>query len=153
MFAKLFSALISITVHGTELPKLGHLKTKQVHCVAEAIYHESRGEPKLGQAAVAMVIFNRSTISEFPESWCEVVYQPGQFQWVKKTKRGHKHNNPTWNNSYAAAVEFSVMYTMGISFVPESVGSATFFSRGGFNNPKLTFSDQIGDHKFFQIIN
>ncbi len=44
-------------------------------CLAQAIYHEARGETALGQLAVANVIVNRARSSKFPGSLCGVVYQ------------------------------------------------------------------------------
>jgi len=50
-------------------------KQNQVDCVAEAIYFEARGEPLVGQLAVANVINNRVKSSKFPDTYCDVVYQ------------------------------------------------------------------------------
>lgn len=48
---------------------------KERNCLAEAIYHEARGEPIDGQWAVAKVILNRVESKKFPSSVCGVVYQ------------------------------------------------------------------------------
>ncbi len=45
------------------------------YCLAEAIYHEARGEPTLGQLAVANVILNRVASDQYPNSVCGVVHQ------------------------------------------------------------------------------
>lgn len=45
------------------------------YCLAEAIYHEARGEPTLGQLAVANVILNRVASDQYPDSVCGVVHQ------------------------------------------------------------------------------
>lgn len=44
-------------------------------CLAQAIFHESRGEPEQGQWAVASVILNRVQSRRYPDSVCEVVFQ------------------------------------------------------------------------------
>jgi len=44
-------------------------------CLAEAIYHEARGEPETGQWAVANVILNRVQSARYPGSICGVVFQ------------------------------------------------------------------------------
>lgn len=44
-------------------------------CLAQAIYHEARGEPEAGQWAVAEVILNRVASSRYPSSVCGVVFQ------------------------------------------------------------------------------
>ncbi|WP_417578713.1 cell wall hydrolase [Pelagibacterium sp.] len=47
----------------------------EIHCLAQAIYHESRGEPDRGQWAVASVILNRVDSRTYPDSVCGVVFQ------------------------------------------------------------------------------
>ena len=49
--------------------------TRQMRCLAEAIYFEARGEPEAGQAAVAQVVLNRVRSGIFPTNVCAVVYQ------------------------------------------------------------------------------
>jgi hypothetical protein len=48
---------------------------RQMRCLAEAIYFESRSEPEDGQAAVAQVVLNRVRSGIYPTSVCGVVYQ------------------------------------------------------------------------------
>lgn len=44
-------------------------------CLAEAIYHEARGEPLVGQIAVAEVVLNRRDSGRYPDTVCGVVEQ------------------------------------------------------------------------------
>jgi hypothetical protein len=48
---------------------------RQMRCLAEAIYFESRSEPEDGQAAVAQVVLNRVRSGIYPATVCGVVYQ------------------------------------------------------------------------------
>ncbi len=48
---------------------------EQWHCLAEAIYYESRGEPLSGQIAVAEVILNRVQSRNYPNTVCAVTRQ------------------------------------------------------------------------------
>ena len=57
--------------------------SEQMHCLAGAVYFESRGEPLAGQLAVAQVVINRAENSRFPSSYCGVVYQRAQFSFVR----------------------------------------------------------------------
>jgi spore germination cell wall hydrolase CwlJ-like protein len=57
----------------------------QMQCLAGAVYFEAKGETLAGQLAVARVIINRVSSGRFANSLCGVVYQPGQFSFV----RGH----------------------------------------------------------------
>ncbi len=56
------------------LPDSAH-DTKQIKCLAEAIYFEARGEPERGQNAVAQVVLNRLKNPAYPSTICGVVYQ------------------------------------------------------------------------------
>jgi N-acetylmuramoyl-L-alanine amidase len=50
--------------------------------MANAVYGESRGEPYIGQVAVAAVILNRVRAAEFPNTVSGVIFQPGAFTAV-----------------------------------------------------------------------
>lgn len=52
-------------------------------CLALNIYHEARGEPVLGQHAVAQVTMNRA--ERDPSKVCQVVAAKKQFSWTNKT--------------------------------------------------------------------
>ena len=47
--------------------------------MANAVYGESRGEPYLGQVAVAAVILNRVTSASFPNTVSGVIFEPRAF--------------------------------------------------------------------------
>ena len=55
-----------------------------LYCLAENIYHESRGETIEGQVAVAKVTINRVNSKKFQKSICGVVYAPKQFSWTSR---------------------------------------------------------------------
>ena len=57
--------------------------SKDLRCLAGAIYFESRGEPLPGQLAVGQVIVNRAQSSRFPDTYCGVVLQRSQFSFVR----------------------------------------------------------------------
>jgi len=50
--------------------------------LARIVHAESKGEPYLGQVAVAAVILNRVDSSDFPNTLAGVIYQPGAFEPV-----------------------------------------------------------------------
>lgn len=70
------SALVS--AHGDAETLEGDMR-----CLAGAVYFESKGESLEGQLAVARVIINRAKSGRFANSLCGVVYQPGQFSFVR----------------------------------------------------------------------
>ncbi len=65
----------------------------QLLCLALNVYHEARGEPLIGQYAVAEVTMNRVASAAYPGTVCEVVYQKnwdrlrrryvGAFSWTE----------------------------------------------------------------------
>jgi len=57
--------------------------SREMECLAGAIYFESRGEPLAGQLAVGQVIVNRSESGVFPSDYCGVVFQRSQFSFVR----------------------------------------------------------------------
>lgn len=76
----------------------------EMECLAGAIYFEARGEPLLGQLAVAEVIINRSQSGQFPSNYCGVVRQPGQFSFVRKGAiPAANRSTQTWRNAVAVA--------------------------------------------------
>lgn len=78
--------------------------SKELECLAGAIYFEARHEPLAGQLAVGRVIVARTKSGRFPTSYCGVVYQPSQFSFVH-----HKHmpaiaaRSPIWRRAVAIA--------------------------------------------------
>ena len=56
--------------------------SSDVNLLARAIYGEARGEPYVGQVAVAAVILNRVKSSQFPNTISGVIYQSGAFDAV-----------------------------------------------------------------------
>lgn len=57
------------------------LNNRDCFLLAEAIYHEARGEPSDGQVAVANVIVNRVNSNYFPDSVEGVLRQGCQFSY------------------------------------------------------------------------
>jgi len=55
---------------------------QELNLLARAIHGEARGEPYLGQVAVAAVIINRVLSRQFPNTFAQVIYQGGQFSAV-----------------------------------------------------------------------
>ena len=53
-----------------------------IQLMANAVYGESRGEPYIGQVAVASVILNRVNNSAFPNSISGVIFEPRAFTAV-----------------------------------------------------------------------
>jgi len=69
-------------VNETGIPNSKH---REMVCLAENIYFESRAEGVEGKAAVANVTRNRVHSQDFPNNYCDVVYQgPVRESWKTK---------------------------------------------------------------------
>ena len=88
---------------------------KHLQCLATGIYYEARGEPFLGQVAVARVIMNR-VLHGFAKDPCRVVYQTTttrdeddnpvkvcQFSWHCQGKTTPQENNPRYQQALSIA--------------------------------------------------
>ena len=65
--------------------KIPNSKHREMICLAENIYFEARAESIEGKAAVANVTRNRVESDQFPNSYCDVVYQgPVRESWKTK---------------------------------------------------------------------
>lgn len=56
---------------------------RQLECLAAGIYFESKGEPLVGQLAVGEVIANRAASRRFARTYCGVLFERGQFSFVR----------------------------------------------------------------------
>lgn len=72
-------------------------------CLALNIYHEARGEPELGQIAVAMVTMNRADWLQ--ENICSVVYKDQQFSWTNSRSELARQEHRAWRKAKTLAEE------------------------------------------------
>ena len=76
---------------------------EQLRCLAQNIYHEARGEQEAGQLAVAAVTLNRVRSPYYPNTVCEVVWQPWQFSWTRAYPEFERVNPRAWNKAWRIA--------------------------------------------------
>ena len=75
--------LLSFSVHAnTPYYEQVDCRTAPLAC---NIYMEARGEPLLGQLAVAFTTLNRLQHESFPKTLRAVVYEKGAFSWTKSS--------------------------------------------------------------------
>ncbi|MBT0668871.1 cell wall hydrolase [Novosphingobium profundi] len=78
--------------------------SRDMRCLAGAIYFEARGESLEGQLAVGRVVVNRSDSGRFPDSYCGVVLQPSQFSFVRRGRLPHiPQKSAAWKRAVAVA--------------------------------------------------
>ena len=79
--------------------------SRELECLAVGIYFESKSEPLAGQLAVGEVIANRANSGgRFPSSYCGVLFQRGQFSFVRgKSWPAVNRSGRQWQNAVAVA--------------------------------------------------
>ena len=78
--------------------------SRELHCLAGAVYFEAKSEPLIGQLAVGRVVVARSKSGRFPNSYCGVVFQPSQFSFVRGSAMpGIAKGSRQWKNAVAIA--------------------------------------------------
>lgn len=78
--------------------------SRDLECLATAIYYESKGESLAGQLAVGRVIHARAHSGRFPSSYCGVVLQPSQFSFVHGgALPSVNHSSAQWRKAAAVA--------------------------------------------------
>jgi cell wall hydrolase len=120
--------------------------SRELECLAGAIYFESKSEPLKGQLAVGQVIANRSKSGRFPSSYCGVVFQRSQFSFV----RGHAlppipRSSIQWKT--AVAIAQIVDQALHVSTVPKAL---FFHARRVSPGWRLTRVGTIGNHVFYR---
>lgn len=121
--------------------------SRELECLATGIYFESKSEPLAGQLAVGQVIANRAKSGgRFPPSYCGVLFQRGQFSFV----RGHRlpsvsHSSRQWQT----AVAIAKIVDQDLHESP--VGNAMFF-HARYVSPgwRLKRVASIGNHVFYR---
>ncbi len=79
--------------------------SKEELCLTQAVYFEARGEPLIGQVAIAEVVLNRVVDPKYPASACKVVFQnqhlPNrcQFSFACDGKPDRPKNLTAWERS------------------------------------------------------
>jgi spore germination cell wall hydrolase CwlJ-like protein len=78
--------------------------SRELECLAAGVYFESKGEPLAGQLAVGDVIANRADSGRFPDSYCGVILQRGQFSFVHHGSWPHiRRDSRAWKTAVAIA--------------------------------------------------
>ena len=119
--------------------------SESILCLAMTIFREGRSEPIKAQYSIAEVVHNRSKHPDYPNTYCGVVKQKGQFSWYKGSNslKPPKYEKEAWDESVKVAKNF---YT-----------NKTNYTKGSlyFNHKKLgvrfnkTLKVKIGQHVFF----
>ena len=128
--------------------------SRELECLADAVYYEARGETPNGQAAVAQVVLNRARHPAFPKSICGVVFQGAnaksgcQFSFACDGSMRARRERGAWSRAEriaARALSGTVM---------AEVGAATHFHTTGVSpgwGSRLLRVNQVGMHVFYRF--
>lgn len=96
--------LVPATLGLTTIPQTPtkYVGFSEVHCLAQNIYHEARGESFEGQMAVAQVTVNRVKSGKFQPTVCGVVHAHRQFSWTLDKRKKIK-DSKAWQASLTIA--------------------------------------------------
>lgn len=128
--------------------------SRELECLAQAIYYEARGETPSGQAAVAQVVLNRVRHPAFPKSICGVVFQGAynrtgcQFSFACDGSMRRARDGGAWSRARKVATR-ALAGTM-----TSEVGSATHFHTVNVSpgwGPRLLRVTQVGMHIFYRF--
>lgn len=120
---------------------------EDVHCLVQNLYFEARDQGITGMIAVGEVTLNRVESDKFPNTICEVVWQPKQFSWTHDGKSDKMKNKKAREHAYLAA--YAVLHhvyslTEGSTHY-HSVKVSPFWADSKRKVKK------IGDHIFYRL--
>ena len=121
--------------------------SRELECLAVGVYFESKSEPLAGQLAVADVIANRANSNgRFPSSYCGVLFQRGQFRFVRgKSWPAVNRSSRQWQNAVAIAK------IVDQDLKDSSVGNALFFHAKRVSPGwRLKRIASVGNHVFYR---
>jgi spore germination cell wall hydrolase CwlJ-like protein len=128
-------------------------QSRDLECLTQAVYYESRGETPSGMQAVAQVVLNRVRHRAFPKTICGVVFQGAslggcQFSFACDGSVDRATDPVSWRRSQdiaAKALDGRVM---------AAVGNATYFHTAAVTpdwSRYLVRIGQVGGHLFYRF--
>jgi len=156
----LTSAVLSSYVKADFVPTTKRVKLADGErlCLAQAIYHEARGESREGQLAVANVIINRAMSKKYPSTICGVVFQNAdkgrykcQFTFACDGRSDMGRERSAWNRSIKMAEDAFYEFQRGER--PGVVPNSVLFYHTTAVAPKWSHTFNrvaaIGSHVFY----
>jgi spore germination cell wall hydrolase CwlJ-like protein len=129
-------------------------RSRELDCLAQAVYFEARGESPRGQQAVATVIMNRVKNPNFPKTVCAVVYQGSthrngcQFSFACDGLAERVVERTAWDRARSVAARVLS------GAVLRDIGSATHFHTTAVTpdwGSRMLRVAQVGLHVFYRF--
>jgi spore germination cell wall hydrolase CwlJ-like protein len=120
--------------------------SRELECLAAGIYFESKSEPLAGQLAVGQVIANRASSKRFASTYCGVIFQRGQFSFVRGQSWPHiAKAGRQWKT--AVAIAKIVDQDLKDSAAPDALFFHARRVHPGWHKAQVA---SIGNHIFFR---
>lgn len=103
--------------------------SSDIYLLAKCVHAEARGEPYVGQVAVASVILNRVKSPEFPNTISGVIYQPWAFTAVNDGQINLEPNESAYSAVKDAMNGWDPTYGCLYYYNPETATSKWIWSR------------------------
>ena len=103
--------------------------SSDLYLLAKCVHAEARGEPYVGQVAVAAVILNRVKDAAFPNTISGVVYQPWAFTAVNDGQINLEPNSTAYQAAQDALNGWDPSYGCLYYYNPTTATSKWIFSR------------------------
>jgi spore germination cell wall hydrolase CwlJ-like protein len=129
--------------------EIGGILATALTCLALNVYHEARGEPFLGQVAVAQVTINRVESPLYPDTVCDVVLQPHQFSWTGDGRSDRPLDQRAWKEALSVA-DMVLNYGLRVAEVEDD---ALHYHAAGVDpswSAELAALTRIGNHRFYR---
>lgn len=133
----------------------GERRSRELMCLAKAVYFEARGEAERGQYAVAQVVMNRVEHPFYPGDICGVVFQNQhwrnrcQFSFACDGYSDRPRNKVAWEK----AVQVAKRVMQGQGYVDE-IGKSTHY-HATYVRPDwirdMMRGKRIGKHIFYRV--
>ena len=123
-------------------------------CLATTIYLEARGQPELGQRAIAEIALRRRDSGAWGDSICSVVTAPGQFAMVTLDPRMRLNDLGAWIVAARTALAAQREWDKPAGQRHEIVPGASHFAARTRDDPAWQRSRLvavIGDQNFYRV--
>ena len=120
--------------------------SRELECLAAGVYFEAKSEPLVGQLAVGQVIENRAESGRFASTYCGVLFQRGQFSFVRgRSWPAVARSSRQWQTAVAIA------RIVDQDLLESQVPRALFFHAKRVNPRwRLTRVGSVGNHVFYR---
>lgn len=123
-------------------PRIDSYGEREVRCLRDVIYNESRNQSVAGQIAVGAVVINRVLDKRWPSRLCSVARQPMQF-----AARSPKPRNVLEQRALRKAETLAIYTLNNYTILEASIRSSRYFNSGRAR-PNVTMT--IGNHHFYE---